>query len=82
MATKAIRGVDEEAWNILKAFAAERGKSMSSYFNELAGEIKTERAKSNWDKILFWKAKDPKETMEIEKRIADFRKDFRLRVFR
>lgn len=38
--------------------------------------------KTRWEKILSWRAKDPKEVKEIEKRIKEFRKGFRLREFK
>ncbi len=82
MATKAIKGVDEDAWNILKSFAVREGVSMGAYLNELAKGLEEKKADAGWDKILSWKAKDPKETSGMAKRISEFRKGFGLREFK
>lgn len=82
MATKAIKGVDEDAWNTLKSFAVREGVSMGTYINELAKELEEKKAGVTWDRILSWKAKDPKEISGMAKRISEFRKGFGLREFK
>ena len=81
MATKAVKGVDEEAWNTLKSFAVREGVSMGSYINELVKGLEEKKADITWNKVLSWKAKDLKETSGMAKRISEFRKGFRLREF-
>jgi hypothetical protein len=81
MPTKAIKNIDEDAWNTIKSFAAARGMSMGRYFNELAREIKTKSTSSRWEKLLSWKARDRNESVGIEKRIKKFRAGFGLRKF-
>lgn len=83
MATKAVKGVDEEAWNAIKSFAAKEGISMGEYFNELANDLKEVNSKSRWDKILASRVKhSEKEWAEIEKNITYFRKNFKMREFK
>ena len=82
MPTKAIKDVDEDAWNFIKSLSAEKGMSMGKYFNNLARELKENEKESKWEKILNWKAEDPKEITNIEKRVKEFRKRFQFRVFK
>ena len=81
MATKAVKGVNEDAWNTLKSIASGEGLSMGEFFNRLAGQIRN-GGKSQWEKILDNRVEHTgAEWAEIEKRTRHFRKTFEFRRF-
>ncbi len=82
VAIKAIRGVTEEEWAEVKSMANERGLSIGRYIMKAVREDKKTSNRARWEKILSWKAKDPKEVEGIEERIREFRKGFGLRSFK
>ena len=82
MATKALKGVSENKWAEFKAIAANREVSMGELFNDAVDALAKEKSKSQWGRILAWKAKDPKEVEGIVERIKGFRKGFELRRFK
>ena len=82
MATKALKGVSEDKWAEFKAIAANRNVSMGELFGEAVDALGKEKSKSQWERILAWKAKDPKEVEGIVERIKGFRKGFELRRFK
>ena len=82
MATKALKGVSDEKWAEFKAIAASRNMPMGELFNEAVDALAEEKSESQWEKLLSWKAKDPKEVEGIEERIKEFRKGFKLRRFK
>ena len=82
MATKALKGVSEDKWSEFKAIAASSDVSMGELFNDAVDALAKEKSKSQWESLLSWKAKDPKEVEGIEERIKEFRKGFKLRRFK
>ena len=79
MTTKALKGVNEEKWAEFKAIAASRDVLMGELFNQTVDILAKEKSESQWERILSWKAKDPKEVERIGERIKKFRKGFELR---
>lgn len=82
MATKALKGVSDDKWAEFKAIAASRDMPMGELFNETVDLLAKEKSKSQWERLLSWKANDPKEVEGIEERIREFRKRFELRHFK
>ena len=82
MTIKAIRGVTDEERAEVKSIASERGLSIGRYIVKVIKEDKKTSNSAKWEKILSWKAKDPKEVEGIEERIREFRKGFGLRSFK
>jgi hypothetical protein len=70
MATKAIKGVDEEKWAAFKALAAKSDMRVGEFFNESVEILERSKAKSQWERI-----------MAHVKRMREFRKNFRMRRF-
>ncbi|GEM_PF-5711919 len=82
MTTKAIRGVSDEDWIKVKSLASNHGMSIGRFIMKLSGEAENMGNKTRWEKLLSWRAKDPKEVKGIEKRIKELRKGFKLREFK
>ncbi|MBI2133778.1 hypothetical protein HYU11_03805 [Candidatus Woesearchaeota archaeon] len=82
MSTKAIRGIKDEEWAEIKAMASKEGMPISRFIVKMAENNKEKNNREAWEKILSWRAKDPKEMAEVEKRIKEFRKGFVLREFK
>ena len=83
MATKAIKGVDEEKWAAFKAVAAKNNMTVGELFNESVDVVEYRHAKSQWERILANRVSHPKgEWDEIEDKVKHFRKNFRFRAFK
>ncbi len=77
---KTIKGVDEEIWADFKAIAEKEDRKMAEVLADLVKYYKERNIKKNWEEILT--VKEPLTEYEakmVEKRIKEFRKDFKFR---
>jgi hypothetical protein len=82
MATKAIKGVDEEKWAAFKALAAKSDMRVGEFFNESVEILERSKAKSQWERIMEHVRKHPSKLTDADiKRMREFRKNFRMRRF-
>ncbi len=80
MATKAIKGVDEEVWNRFKAQATGKGMEMSEYLGYVVEEAEKNETKKWWNDLLaFVEGHKSALTDEDVERMRAFRKRFRMR---
>ena len=80
MATKALKGVDEEVWNRFKAQAASRGVDMAEYLGMIVEEAQKQNTKEWWNNLLsFIETHKSSLTDNDVARMKDFRKRFRMR---
>ncbi len=80
MATKAIKGVDEEIWNRFKAQATRKGMDMSEYLGYIVEEAEKSDTKKWWNELkTFIEGHKSTLTDEDVERMKDFRKRFRMR---
>lgn len=82
MATKALKGVDEEKWTEFKSIAASRDVPMGKLFNEAVDVLAKEKPKSQWEKIMeFVETHTSKLTDSDVKKMREFRRRFQMRRF-
>lgn len=80
MATKALKGVDEEVWNTFKAQAASRGVDMAEYFGMIVEDAQKQDTGRWWNDLLsFVKTHKSSLTDNDVARMRAFRKRFRMR---
>ena len=82
MTTKALKGVSEEKWAEFKAIAANRDVPMGELFNEAVDVLAKEKSKSQLERLMeYMETHTSRLTDEDVKRMKEFRKNFRMRVF-
>ncbi len=82
MATKAMKGVDEEKWAEFKAIAVKEDVTMGELFNEAVDVLAKNRSKSQWERILDYVETHKSVLTESDiARMREFRKRFRMRRF-
>lgn len=80
MATKALKGVDEEVWHTFKAQAASRGVDMAEYLGIMVEETRTQNTRKWWKDLLsFIETHKSSLTDKDVDRMRAFRRRFRMR---